>query len=242
MTTKRSRAPAAASNDNKRVSRYKGAEEEQALKQVLLKAYNDNQKLYLNALQNSQQMIVTGFSGTGKTFMAATHAANLYSAKKISKIVVTRPNVSVGNELGFFPGDINEKFAPWAAPVMDVLTKHLGAGTVESGIKHKNIEMAPLSTMRGRSFDNAFVILDEAQNCSVSEIKMFLTRIGRNTKVVINGDIMQSDISSGSGLAKILHMAKKYEMGIPVIEFGVDDIIRSDICKQWIIAFNKEGL
>ena len=242
MAIKRVRGTPTPNVENKRVSRYKHSEEEQALKQVLLKAYNDNQKIYLKALEVAPQVIVTGFSGTGKTFMAATHASNLYAAKKISKIVVTRPNVSVGNELGFFPGDINEKFAPWAAPVMDVLTKHLGAGTVESGIKHKNIEMAPLSTMRGRSFDNAFVILDEAQNTTVGEMKMFLTRIGKNTKVVINGDIQQSDISTNSGLAKIISMAKKYDMNIPIIEFGVEDIVRSDICKQWIIAFDREKL
>lgn len=242
MAIKGSRTATASNSENKRISRYKHSEEEQALKQVLLKAYNDNQREYLKALGAEQQIIVTGFSGTGKTFMAATHAANLYLAKKIGKIVVTRPNVSVGNELGFFPGDINEKFAPWAAPVMDVLTKHLGAGTVESGIKHKNIEMAPLSTMRGRSFDNAFVILDEAQNTTIGEMKMFLTRIGKNTKVVINGDILQSDINCTSGLAKIISMAKKYGMNIPIIEFGVDDIVRSDICKQWIVAFNEEKL
>jgi phosphate starvation-inducible PhoH-like protein len=242
MTTKRSRTPAVASNDNKRVSRYKGAEEEQALKQVLLKAYNDNQKLYLNALETSQQTIVLGPAGTGKTFMAATHAANLYLAKKIHKIVVTRPNVPVGNDLGFLPGTLQEKFAPWAAPVMDVLNKHMGIGVVESALKHGNIETAPLSTMRGRSFDNAFMLCDEVQNTSVEEIKMLLTRVGKNTRVVLNGDITQSDIKGGSGLDKILYLSKKHNMGIPVIEFGIDDIVRSDICKQWIIAFTKEGL
>ena len=236
------RSSKSSQENTKRVSRYKHSEEEQALKQVTLKAYNDNQALYLKALETEPQMIVTGFSGTGKTFMAATHAANLYLSKKINKIIVTRPNVSVGNELGFFPGDINEKFAPWAAPVMDVLTKHLGAGVIESGIKHNNIEMAPLSTMRGRSFDNAFVILDEAQNTSVPEIKMLLTRLGKNVKVVINGDIKQSDLNITSGLSQVISMVKRYDMKIPIIEFGVDDIVRSEICKQWIIHFEKCGL
>jgi len=96
--------------------------------------------------------------------------------------------------------------------------------------------------MRGRSFKCAFVLLDEAQNTTLSEIKMFLTRIGKGTKVVINGDIRQSDIKEASGLSKIIHMVKKYEMGIPVIEFGVDDIVRSDICRDWIINFEREGL
>lgn len=226
----------------RRQTKYKGSEQEAQSKVIPLQAWNANQKAYLAALKASQQVIVTGSSGTGKTFIAATHAANLYLTKQISKIVVTRPNVSVGKDLGYFPGDINEKFMPWAAPVMDVLTKHLGAGVVESAIKHKNIEMSPLSTMRGRSFENAFVILDEAQNTTVAEMKMFLTRIGEGTTVVINGDIKQSDLKEGSGLSKVIHMAKKYNLPIPIIEFGVEDIVRSDICKQWIIAFDKEGV
>ena len=228
----------------RRPPRYKNAEVEVAAKvaKLELRALNDNQAAYLDALKASDQIIVTGLSGTGKTFMAAVFAANLYLQRKISKIVITRPNVSVGKDLGYFPGDINEKFAPWAAPVMDVLTRKMGAGTVETGMKNGNIEMAPLSTMRGRSFDNAFVILDEAQNTTVAEMKMFLTRIGKGTTVVINGDIRQSDIKEGSGLSKIIHMVKKHKLDVPMIEFGVDDIVRSDICKQWIIAFDKEGL
>jgi phosphate starvation-inducible PhoH-like protein len=166
----------------------------------------------------------------------------MYASKEISKIILTRPNISVGKDLGFFPGTLEEKFAPWAAPVLDVLNEQLGKGVVETGIKNGNIEMAPLSTMRGRSFKDSFIILDEAQNTTVAEIKMFLTRIGRDCKVVINGDIKQSDISGQSGLAKIIHLAKKHSMSVPVIEFGVEDIVRSDICKQWIIAFEGEGL
>jgi len=225
-----------------RRTKYKNSEGEAKEKQVKLESLNANQKEYINALRTSNQIIVTGYSGTGKTYIAATYAANLYLEKKIDKIVVTRPNVSVGKDLGYFPGDINEKFMPWAAPVMDVLTKHLGAGVVETAMKNLNIEMAPLSTMRGRSFKNAFVILDESQNTTIPEIKMFLTRIGENTTVVINGDIQQSDLKEGSGLAKVIHMVKAHGMDVPIIEFGIDDIVRSDICKQWIIAFAKEKL
>jgi phosphate starvation-inducible PhoH-like protein len=225
-----------------RRSKYKGAEEEATVKLKPLHSFNANQKLYLKALKEATQIIVTGYSGTGKTYMAATHAANLYLAKVIDKIVITRPNVPVGRDLGYLPGDLNEKFAPWAAPVLDVLKKQLGDGVVEIAIKRGNIEMAPLSTMRGRSFERCFVILDEAQNTTVEEMKMFLTRIGNDTTVVINGDIKQSDLQQASGLSKILHMAKKYKLPIPVIEFGVDDIVRSDICKEWIIAFDEEGL
>lgn len=226
----------------KRVSRYKNAEEEATTKFVNLSPLNDNQKDYVNALKSTDQIIVCGYSGTGKTYIAATYAANMYLARQISKIIVTRPNVSVGKDLGYFPGDLNEKFTPWAAPVLDVLEQQLGKGALETGLKNGNIVLSPLSTMRGRSFKDAFVLLDEAQNTTLSEIKMFLTRIGKGTKVVINGDIRQSDIKEASGLSKIIHMAKKYEMGIPVIEFGVDDIVRSDICRDWIINFEREGL
>lgn len=226
----------------KRASRFKGAVQEGMARTVKLSPLNDNQKLYLNALDTSQQIIVCGSSGTGKTYIAATYAANMFANHEIDKIVLTRPNVAVGKDLGYFPGTLEEKFAPWAAPVLDVLTEQLGKGTVETGIKNGNIEMAPLSTMRGRSFKNAFIILDEAQNTSVAEMKMFLTRIGKGCTVVINGDIKQSDINSQSGLSKILHLAKKNNLPIPVIEFGVEDIVRSDICKMWIIAFESEGL
>lgn len=225
----------------KRQSRYKNAEEEVVMRQKVLKPLNANQAKYLEALKTAEQMIVCGYSGTGKTYMAATYAANLYAAREITKIVVTRPNISVGKDLGFFPGTLEEKFAPWAAPVLDVLVNQLGEGVVSTSIKKKNIEMAPLSTMRGRSFNDAFIILDEAQNTSVTEMKMFLTRIGKGCKVVINGDIKQSDIDGYSGLATIMRLAKGSNIPVPIIEFGVDDIVRSDLCKAWILAFEGKS-
>lgn len=226
----------------KRQSRYKKVEEEAVSKLVSLHPLNDTQRDYINALNTSDQIIVCGYSGTGKTYIAATHAANMYLSRKIDKIIITRPIVSVGKDLGYFKGDLNEKFTPWAAPVLDVLEQQLGKGVLETGMKNDNIILSPLSTMRGRSFQNSFVLLDEAQNTTLAEMKMFLTRIGKGTKVVVNGDIRQSDIKEASGLSKIIHMAKKYKMDVPVIEFGIDDIVRSDICRDWIISFEKEGI
>lgn len=225
-----------------RKTTYKGAELEATQKLVTLVPLNEKQSLYMRALVTNSQVIVCGYSGTGKTFIAATTAANLYLQNKIDKIVITRPNVAVGKDLGYLPGDLYEKFAPWAMPVLDVLQKQLGDAKFEIALKKGNIEMAPLSLMRGRSFEDAFIILDEAQNTTVAEIKMFLTRIGENCKVVVNGDIRQSDINGQSGLSKIIHLAKKNNLPIPIIEFGVEDIVRSDICKEWIIAFESEGL
>ncbi len=226
----------------KRVTRYKNAPLEAEARFFDLSPMNENQRLYIEALKSHDQIIVTGFSGTGKTFIAATVAANMYSSKEIDKIIVTRPNVSVGKDLGYFPGSVDEKMANWVVPVIEVLEHRLGKGVVETGIKNKNIEVAPLSTMRGRSFKNAFIILDEASNTSVAEMLMFLTRIGENCKVVVNGDIRQQDIKEQSGLSKILHLVKKYKMDIPVIEFGVEDIVRSGRVKEWIKVFTEDGL
>lgn len=226
----------------KRVTKFKGAETEGSSKIITLTPKTERQADYIKAINSSQQVIVLGPSGTGKTFIAATAAANAYAVRDIDKIIITRPNVSVGKDLGYLPGTLEEKYAPWVLPVFEVLEKQLGKGIVETGVKNGNIEMAPLSTMRGRSFSNAFVIVDEAQNLTIHEVKMLLTRIGENCKIIVNGDLRQSDIKEQSGLSKIMHLAKKYNMDIPVVEFTVDDIVRSAICKAWVVAFLEEGL
>ena len=200
------------------------------------------QKELLDALKENSQVFILGPAGTGKTYVTATYAADLYTTKEIDKIVITRPHVAVGKELGFLKGDLQEKTMPWALPVLDVLEKHLGKGVVETGIKNGNIEMAPLALMRGRSFDNAFIIVDETQNITTHELKMLLTRVGEDTTIVLNGDIQQSDLKEADGLSKVIHLAKKHMLPVPIIEFGVDDIIRSDICAQWVKVFMKENL
>ena len=176
---------------SKRTTKYKGADEEGATKLVSLLPLNDRQAEYIKAIQQSDQVIGCGYSGTGKSYIAATIAANMYLMRQIDRIIITRPNVSVGKDLGYFPGSLEEKFAPWAMPILEVLNEQLGKGVVETGMKNGNIELAPLYTMRGRSFKDAFIILDESQNTNIAEIKMFLTRIGKNCKVVVNGDIKQ---------------------------------------------------
>lgn len=179
---------------------------------------------------------------TGKTYVVSSFAANEYHLKHINKIVITRPHVAVGKDVGYLPGTLEEKCAPWALPVIDVLEGHLGKGVVETALKNGNIEVAPLALMRGRSFERSFVICDEAQNITLQELKMLVTRIGEDSKLVLNGDIQQSDLSHQSGLSKIVHLTKKHMLPIPVIEFGVEDIVRSDICKTWIKTFAKEGI
>lgn len=222
---------------SKRKTTYKNAELKEPAQ---LLPQTEKQAEYIKAIQDSNQIIVLGPAGTGKTYIAATYAANLYLTKQIDKIIVTRPNVAAGKSIGYFPGTLEEKMMPWVMPVLEVLHWHLGKGAVDTGIKNGNIEIAPFETMRGRSFRDAFVILDEAQNVTPHEIKMFLTRVGENCKVILNGDVFQSDLQETSGLSKAIHMVKKYLLPVPVIEFGMQDIVRSDLCKQWIAAFMQE--
>ncbi len=223
----------------RRKTNYKGAENK---KTSGLVPRTDNQGLLITALKQSSQVFILGPAGTGKTYVTATYAADQYTLKEIDKIVVTRPHVAVGKELGFLKGDLHEKTMPWALPVLDVLEKHLGKGAVETGIKNGNIEMAPLALMRGRSFDNAFIIVDEAQNITIHELKMLLTRVGEGSTIVLNGDAQQSDLKEADGLSKVIHLAKKHMLDVPIIEFGVDDIVRSGICAEWVKVFMKENL
>lgn len=223
----------------RRKTTYKGATNNKTSGMV---PKTDKQKELIEALQTSRQVFILGPAGTGKTYVTATYASDLYTTKEVDKIVITRPHVAVGKELGFLKGDLTEKTMPWALPVLDVLEKHLGKGVVETGIKNGNIEMAPLALMRGRSFDNAFIIVDETQNITTHELKMLLTRVGEGTTIVLNGDVQQSDLKEADGLSKVIHLAKKHMMPVPIIEFGIDDIIRSDITAMWVKTFLKEGI
>jgi len=225
--------------DPRRSTTYKGASKKPP---VTLVPRTPKQKDFIDALTKSTQIFVLGPAGTGKTYVTATFAAKQYSDKQIDKIVITRPHVAVGKELGFLKGDLQEKTMPWALPVLDVLEKHLGKGTVETAIKLGNIEMAPLALMRGRSFEQAFIIVDETQNITTHELKMLLTRVGEGSTIVLNGDVQQSDLKEADGLSKVIHLAKKHLLPVPIIEFGVDDIVRSDICAQWVKVFMKEKL
>lgn len=227
------------SSTSKRKSKYSETHPKATPK---LLPQTERQKDLIRAICESEQVIVTGCAGTGKTYVTTALAASMYSRREIDKIIITRPNVSAGRSIGFFPGTLEEKMAPWMIPVLEVLSQYLDKGELEIALKTKAIEMAPFETMRGRSFNDSFIILDEAQNTSFKEMYMFMTRLGRNSKCVVNGDIMQHDLKETSGLAKILEMVKKYGMPIPVIEFQPDDIVRSELCKQWILAFMREEI
>ena len=202
----------------------------------------DKQSQYLDALQRSDQVIVLGPAGTGKTYIAGTRAADLLRQRRVSKVVITRPNVPSGRPLGYFPGTLEEKIAPWVAPLTETMKERMGAAAFEIAVKTGDIETVPFEVMRGRTFSNCLVILDEAQNTTVPEIKMFLTRIGDDCQVIINGDVSQTDLRETSGLRTVIHLAKSRLMPIPIIEFTLDDIVRSGICAAWVRAFEEACL
>jgi phosphate starvation-inducible PhoH-like protein len=197
---------------------------------------------YLDALRFHPQVIALGPAGSGKTWIAAAYAADMFRAGQISRIILTRPNAPCGRSLGFFPGSLDDKFAPWAAPVLDVLRERMGGAAFDIARKNGAIEMAPFEVMRGRSWRHAFVLLDEAQNSTPEQMKMFLTRIGENCQVVVNGDADQSDIKETSGLRVILDLVARKNLPVPVIAFGHGDIVRSEICAMWARAFHEAGI
>jgi len=215
-------------------------ESERALPPI--KALNPTQADYLDALRKHPQVIVLGPAGTGKTWIAATHAADLFRLRRIDKIILTRPNVPCGRSLGFFPGTLEDKFAPWAAPVAEAIKDRIGKAAYDIALKNGAIEMVPFEVMRGRSWKNAFVLLDEAQNSTPAEIKTFLTRIGEDCTVVINGDISQCDLEQGSGLRTVIELIDTQDLPVPVIEFTRADIVRSGACAMWVQAFAQAKL
>jgi phosphate starvation-inducible PhoH-like protein len=207
-----------------------------------VKPLNATQATYLDALRAGPQVVVLGPAGTGKTWIAATHAADLFRNGFIDKIILTRPNVPCGRSLGYFPGTLEEKFAPWAVPVAEAIKERIGKAAYDIALKKGDIELVPFEVMRGRSWKNAFVLFDEAQNSTPAEMKTFLTRIGEDCTVVINGDVNQCDLEEASGLRTVIHMIKSQMLPVPVIEFTREDIVRSGVCAMWVRAFDEARL
>ena len=198
---------------------------------------NPAQKNYIECINRFPQIFVTGPAGTGKTYIAAASAADMFLRKDVKKIILTRPNIPAGKSLGFFAGTIEDKIRPWVIPLTEVLEQRLGKGRFEIAMKRKDIEIVPFEVMRGRSFNNAFVILDEGQNLTPHEMKMFLTRIGEDTKVLVNGDLLQHDLKEKSGLAVAIDLIFKHNIEAAVCHFNHDDVVRSGICAQWTRAW-----
>jgi phosphate starvation-inducible PhoH-like protein len=203
-----------------------------------LVAQNDSQKRYINAIQNCQLVFGLGPAGTGKTYIAGACAAHGLENHKFERIIITRPAVDAGESLGFLPGEMDEKYEPYILPFRDVLYERLGKGFVDAMCRNGRIEAAPFAYMRGRTFKDAFVILDEAQNATPSQMKLFLTRIGEGSKVVINGDESQKDIEGKCGITDAVE--RLGDLGaVRVVRFGREDCVRSGLVKMVLEAYEK---
>lgn len=203
-----------------------------------IKVKNINQFKYMDLIQNSTITFGIGPAGTGKTFLAVASAVKMYSDQKIKKIVLTRPAVEAGERLGYLPGDLSQKIDPYLVPLFDSLEYFFGNENLAYLIEKRNIEIVPLAYMRGRTLNNACIILDEAQNATTSQIKMFLTRLGENSKIIITGDESQIDLYSkdNSGLMKTRKILSKIDE-IAVMEFQNTDIVRNPIVSKILEIF-----
>ena len=205
-----------------------------------IKVKNINQFKYLETIDNSTITFGIGPAGTGKTFLAVASAVKMYSENKIKKIVLTRPAVEAGERLGYLPGDLSQKIDPYLVPLFDSLEYFFGNETLQYLIEKRNIEIVPLAYMRGRTLNDACIILDEAQNATMSQIKMFLTRLGKNTTMVVNGDPSQIDLpaSKSSGLLESINILDNIEE-IKITRFESDDVQRHPLVSKIIDAYKK---
>jgi phosphate starvation-inducible PhoH-like protein len=204
-----------------------------------LKALNAKQQQYINSIQNNLITFGCGPAGTGKTYVCGALAADAIATGKTEKIVVTRPVQEAGENLGFLPGELEDKFAPYFQPFKDVLEERLGKGHVSGLTKAGRIEAAPLAYMRGRSFKDCWIILDEAQNCTPTQMKLFLTRIGNNCTVIVNGDKTQMDIRGICGLDDAMKRLGDIP-GVNNIIFTKEDIVRSGIVQRVVEAYEDD--
>ena len=208
-----------------------------------IRVKNMGQKRYVEAIDKSDVVFGIGPAGTGKTFLAVVCAIAAFKKGEVSRIILTRPAVEAGESLGFLPGDLKEKVDPYLRPIYDSLYAILGTNTTDRLMERGVIEVAPLAYMRGRTLDDAFVILDEAQNTTDAQMKMFLTRLGFNSKMVVNGDMTQVDLPGRqhSGLIDARHILKNIDQ-IKFINFSANDVVRHPVVAKIITAYEKEDI
>lgn len=213
-----------------------------ATKRKVIFPRSKKQEEYLNAMQNKDMVFCIGPAGTGKTYLAVAAGVSMLVAGKIDKIILSRPAVEAGEKIGFLPGDMREKVDPYLRPLYDAMHDMLPADQVERRLANGDIEIAPLAFMRGRTLSNAFVILDEAQNTTPIQMKMFLTRLGHNARMVITGDLSQIDLPAGieSGLGQAVRILKDIP-DIAFIVFDEKDVMRHNIVSKIVIAYNKSS-
>lgn len=205
-----------------------------------IKAKTIGQKKYCEAINKNTITFGVGPAGTGKTYLVVALAVTAFRAKQVDKIILTRPAVEAGEKLGFLPGDLQSKVDPYLRPLYDALFDMLGAENFQKYQERGSIEVAPLAYMRGRTLDDSFIILDEAQNTTPEQMKMFLTRLGFNSKMVVTGDITQIDLPAGkkSGLTKVMRILKNVD-DIEICKFTQKDVVRHRLVQEIIKAYEK---
>ncbi|MBR5272654.1 MAG: PhoH family protein [Clostridia bacterium] len=198
------------------------------------------QQKYVEAIRENTVTLAVGPAGTGKTYLAVAMAVTAFRAKEINRIILTRPAVEAGEKLGFLPGDLQQKVDPYLRPLYDGLFDMLGAENFQKYQERGNIEVAPLAYMRGRTLDDSFIILDEAQNTTCEQMKMFLTRLGNNSKMVVTGDVTQIDLPDGkrSGLIEATKVLKNID-DIAVVRLGERDVVRHTLVQEIVKAYEK---
>ena len=207
-----------------------------------IKAKTVGQKKYVDAIRKNTVVFGIGPAGTGKTYLAVAMAVKAFRAHQMSRIILTRPAVEAGERLGFLPGDLQSKIDPYLRPLYDALYDMLGAENCSRMLEKMTIEIAPLAYMRGRTLDDSFIILDEAQNTTPEQMKMFLTRLGNGSKAIITGDLTQTDLPRGqrSGLAEAVRILKDID-DISIHEFTDRDVVRHRLVQKIIMAYEKDG-
>lgn len=198
------------------------------------------QQKYIEAIRNNTVILGTGPAGTGKTFLAVAMAVKALREKKVSRIILTRPAIEAGEKLGYLPGDLQSKIDPYLRPLYDALFEMMGPENYQRNVEKQIIEVAPLAYMRGRTLEDAFIILDEAQNATFEQMKMFLTRLGNNSKAVVTGDLTQTDLPGGqvSGLYSAVKILDGIE-GISIHQFTDRDVVRHKLVQKIILAYDK---
>jgi phosphate starvation-inducible PhoH-like protein len=205
-----------------------------------IKSKTHGQKMYVDAMKNNDVVFGIGPAGTGKTFLAVAMAVTAFRNKEVNRIVLTRPAVEAGEKLGFLPGDLQHKVDPYLRPLYDALYEMMGFETYHKYLEKGMIEVAPLAYMRGRTLDDSFIILDEAQNTTPEQMKMFLTRIGFGSKAVINGDVTQVDLPGDkkSGLKEVIKVLKDIK-GISFVYLSDRDVVRHELVQRIIQAYER---
>ena len=214
--------------------------EEINLRKRAVRARTAGQDAYIRALKRNTLVFGSGPAGTGKTWLAVAHAVHLFERKEVDRIVLSRPAVEAGERLGFLPGDMREKVDPYLRPIYDALFDLMDARIVERALQTDEIEIAPLAFMRGRTLSNAVVILDEAQNTTSMQMKMFLTRLGENSRMIVTGDPSQTDLPPGqtSGLSEALQLLDGVE-GVGQVHFGNEDVVRHELVARIVAAYDR---